>query len=233
MRRKAAAILALALWGVVPASSLSITEVNANFSLLYIATAPSPADSGGLSALAQLVGLSLPLSIAGPFSLEPTVELFGTTYQWMGTRPVPIDFEAGPAFFVLGSIVSLQSVLSLPVSSSLSVGGALGLDLVLRFPFDFRTDIPDRTAGEAPTLAYFFQDGRFFYPETRLFVRWQAGPRIGLYGNIRVLYPIFHLWDNEGLSFLDQTMASAGLGFSIRLGPTPAPAQTAAPTSVK
>ena len=119
MRMKAAATLALTLWAIAPASSLSLSELNANFSLLYIATTPSPADSGGLSALAQLVGLSLPLSIAGPFSLEPTVELFGTTYQWMGTRPVPIGFEAGPAFFVLGSIVSLQSVLSLPIYESL------------------------------------------------------------------------------------------------------------------
>ncbi len=222
---KAAAALALALWAVAPASSLPLTELNANFSLLYIATTPSPSDSGGLSALVQLIGLSLPLPIAGPFSLEPTVELFGTTYQWMGTRPVPIGEEAGPAFFVLGSLVSLQSVLRFPVSPFVSLGGALGLDLLLRFPFDLRTDNPERTAGKEPALTYFFQQGRFFYPETRLFVRWQAGPRIGLYANARVFYPIFHLWDQEGLSLLDQALASVGLGFSIRLGPTPEPAQ--------
>ena len=222
MRAKAAAVLVFAL-AAAPVFSITLTEVDANFSLLFIGSAP-PDGFGGPSPVLQSVGASLPLAIGGPFFLEPTIDFFGTYYEWTGTRAVPTSIEAGPGFFTLGALLTLQSGLSYPVSPVVTLGGSLGLDFILRFPFDFSADNADRLAGKGPALAYFFGKGRFFSPETRFFVRWQVSETTGLVFNARVVYPVHHLWDGEGLPFVDQLMVSAGLGFVIRLSRQPPPA---------
>ena len=67
-------------------------------------------------------------------------------------------------------------------------------------------------------LSYFFSMGRFFYPETRFFLRWQISDPVALTFNLRAFYPLFHLWDGLSQSFFEQFMLSGGLGFGIQLG---------------
>jgi hypothetical protein len=57
---------------------------------------------------------------------------------------------------------------------------------------------------------------RFFYPETSIFCRWMLSETFGLAFNARALHPVFHLWDGEGLSYLDQLMIVGQLGFTWR-----------------
>jgi hypothetical protein len=115
--------------------------------------------------------------------------------------------------------------LSFAVSPALALGGAIGLDFLFRFPFEFTNTDPRAVGGEAPATSYFYSMGRFFYPETRFFLRWSIIETVDLVLNVRGFYPIFHLWDGLSQSFFDQFMLSAGVGFAVHLGSAGAPAK--------
>ena len=66
-----------------------------------------------------------------------------------------------------------------------------------------------------------YGSGRFFYPETRFFLRWHVTEPVDLLVNLRAFYPVFHLWDGSGQPFWDQLMVSFGIGFGIKLGSAP------------
>ncbi len=76
-------------------------------------------------------------------------------------------------------------------------------------------------ADENSALSWFYQSGRFFYPETRFFLRWHVSEPVDLLLNLRAFYPVFHFWDGAGQPFWDQLMVSFGVGFAIRLRPAP------------
>jgi hypothetical protein len=216
MRRKVPFVLLGALALSLPGYALSISELDANAGLLRIGSVPPPA-TGGPSPIVQYIGVSIPMALPSPFFLEPNLEFFSTYYEWTGTRAVPTSYEAGPGFFTLAGILGIQGGASFPISEKISLGGSFGLDFLMRFPFDFSGDNAQRTAGMDPSLRYFFGQGRFFYPDARFFVRWQLSDWLTLLFNVRTFFPLFHLWDQESLPFIDQFMISAGLGFGIRL----------------
>jgi hypothetical protein len=114
---------------------------------------------------------------------------------------------------------------SFDVSQAIALGGAIGLDLLFRFPFEFFNSLPESVSGRAPATAYFYGMGRFFYPETRLFLRWHIIETVDLVVNVRGFYPMFHLWDGMSQSFFDQFMLSVGLGFGVKLAPAAATAK--------
>ena len=225
MKVKVACLL-LALCAAVPAvPALSLTDIDANASIMGIGTYPPSTTYGGPNpALTYLVGASLPLWLTNVFFLEPGLELFGTLYEWTydyGTA-VPTIEDAAGSFYTLGSLISSQAGVSFPVSKVVSLGGSVGLDFLLRFPLEFFNPLPQSVNGRQPALGYFFGDGRFFYPETRLFVRWALSPAMSLVVNLRAFYPLFHAWDGLGQPFLDQFMGTAGIGLAFRLGAPPA-----------
>ncbi|HEY9595525.1 MAG TPA: hypothetical protein VHE79_13690, partial [Spirochaetia bacterium] len=201
------AVIALLCLAAVPAVAVSVDELDVDFSPFHLIATADP-DATGPSAIVQLYGVSLPLRLGGPWFVEPIVELFGTYYLWTGTAAAPSSMEWGTGFFTLGTLVSLHGGVSFPVTKELELGGSLGLDFLLRFPMEFQNNVD--TSG---ALAWFFADGRFFYPETRLFLRWHIIERIDLIVNLRVFYPLFHAWDGSSFPFYDQLMATAGLGF--------------------
>jgi len=238
MRIKFAAVLLIALAFASPSFAtptvfgLALNELDVNASLMVIGSVP-PAGLGDVSPIVQLIGVSLPVRISGPYFLEPMLELFGTNYEWddkSGTA-FPTQIEAGPGFFTLGTLISMHAGASFPVSPVISLGGSIGLDFLLRFPLEFTNMSAESVSGRRPALGYFFGTGRFFYPETRLFLRWQVSDAVGLVVNLRAFYPLFHLWDGLRQPFFDQFMFSGGLGFAVRLGPAPAPAPEPSPAA--
>jgi hypothetical protein len=222
MRLKVSAILLMVLVIGAPSFALTINELDANFSLMIIGNR-TPSHYSGVSPIVQLIGASLPLRVAGPFFVEPMLELFGTYYEWTteGTS-VPTEYDTNAGFFTLGTLISLHSGLSFPVSPTVSLGGSVGLDFLLRFPIELVNESQDSIDGRDPSLGYFFGMGRFLYPETRFFMHWQISEPIGLVVNLRAFYPVFHFWDGLDQPFFDQFMFSAGLGIAIRLGAAPA-----------
>jgi hypothetical protein len=223
MRLKVAAPLVLLALAASPTFAFPIfglqaNEVDINASLMVIGSVP-PAGYGQGSTIVQLIGASLPIQLPKPFFIEPVVEFYGWPYAWTGTSAVPTSSEDGYGFFILGTIISFQGGLSYPVSPVISLGGSLGLDFVIRFPLELQNTSSKVVSDEGSAMGYMYGAGRFFYPETRFFLRWHIIDPLDLLFNLRAWYPVFHLWDGEGLPFLDQFMFSAGLGFAIRIGP--------------
>ncbi len=235
-------ILVVLLFAAAPfAFALSLTEVDVNVGLLFIGSSPPPG-YGAPSPLLQTIGVSFPMSLGGPWYMEPTIEFFGTNYEWTAaagstvSRAVPATIEAAAGFFTLGTIITCQFGGMWPVAPTVKLGGSLGLDFVLRFPLELSNNDSTSVAGRGPALSYFFGAGRFLLPETRFVVRWQVFEPVALVFTLRGMYPVFHLWDGEGLPFYDQLMTALDLGFAIKLGggkPKPAAPADAAPAASK
>jgi hypothetical protein len=218
MRLRLVALVVLACCAL-PAGALSISEIDANFSPLTVIGSAPPATYGGPSPIVQMFGASLPLQIDQTFFLEPILEFFGTYYAWTGSNgtAVPTTYEDGTGFFTVATLISLHAGASFPLSPALSLGGAIGFDFLLRFPFELQNTTSTNKDDQSRGLGYFFDKGRFFYPETRAFLRWHISDPIDLLINVRVFYPLFHAWDGLSQPFYDQLIVSGGLGFAFRL----------------
>jgi hypothetical protein len=213
--------LALAL-AAAPASSLAMSglTIHAGTLLVWSEESLAPELHGGPNpALSQLIGASLPVRF-GVFFIEPFFELYGLEYEYINAenRAIPTDDVTAAGFLVLGGIASLQAGLAFPVTGRLSLGASVGLDAVVRFPLDLGPAASSTAAARELALAFFYDRGRFLFPETRLFLGWEISEAFSLSLNVRAFYPLFHAWDEQGLGFLDQFMLSAGLGFGVRLG---------------
>ena len=227
MRLKVAVVLLVILAVATPGFAISINELDVNASLMLIGSVP-PAGHGDVSPVVQLFGVSLPLQLSGPFYIEPKLELFGLLYEWVDPDAVavPTQIETATGFWTLGTLISMHGGARFPLSSTLSLGGSIGLDFLLRFPIELQNK---DASGMGHALNYFFSKARFFYPETAFSVIWQVSEPIGLIFNLRALYPIFHLWDGMGQPFIDQFMFAAGIGIAIKLGPSRTASAPAAP----
>jgi len=209
-------VLFVVLVAAIPASALTVDELDINAGLIFIGT--TDAGATGPSPIVPIFGASLPMGITGPFFVEPMLEFFGTYYLWTGTNVAPASAEWGTGFFTIGTLLSFHAGIRYDVTPVLRLGGSLGLDFLLRFPFEFQNSTSGDVADQSSALGYFFSEGRFFYPETRFFLRWQISDPFALTVNLRAYYPLFHLWDGLSQSFLEQFMFSGELGFGVRLG---------------
>jgi hypothetical protein len=217
MRRCVLAALLLAFIAPLPAFALSPTEVDLTTTLMLIGNTDEPSSGPTPVVLVQSLGASVPLAIAGPFFMEPSLDLFGTWYEYTGTRAVPGAIESGTSFFVLGTLLGVRAGAAFPVSTRVVLGASLGLDFLLRFPIDFETGAAARKDARRASYGYFYGKGRFLYPETSLFCKWRISERFGLAFSLRALHPVFHMWDGEGLAYLDQLVLGGGLGFTYSL----------------
>jgi hypothetical protein len=212
-------LLLVAIPALAFAFKISELDINAT-PLLFIGSSPP----GAPSPLVQTLGTSLVIQSDGPFFLEPTIEFFGNYYEVIGSRTVPSPYESGTSFLTIESLITLQSGLMYTVTKDIEMGGALGVDFLIRFPIEFQNTDADTGDG----LTYFYSQGRFIYPETRFITRWHVADGVTLVFTLRAMYPLFHLWDGEGLPFYDQLMAGVDIGFVIPLGGKPAAAKPVA-----
>jgi hypothetical protein len=215
----------LALFLLLPcaaASALAVTELDANVSALFIGSNPQGGVVDPALGIAPLFGVSVPLRLSPPFFLEPGLEFLGWYYDWTGSNAQITQAENGLGFFTIGALLSMQAGISYAVSPVIALGGALGLDFLFRFPFELQNTSPNVQADQGSALGWFYGAGRFFYPETRFFIRWHISDPVDLVVNLRAFYPVFHLWDGSGQPFWDALMVSGGVGFAVRLGPSPA-----------
>ncbi len=219
MKRLALGALLLAALAPLPAFPLSPTEAVLATSLMAIGNTDELTSSGPTPiVLVQSLGASVPLAISGPFFLEPSLTLFGTWYEYTtGLRAVPGDRSSGTSFFVLGTLLGARAGAAFPVSTRVWLGASLGLDLLLRFPIDFEAGAAARKDARRASYGYFYGMGRFLYPETRVFCKWRIAQKFGLVFSLGAHHPVFHLWDGEGLAYLDQLALGATVGFTYFL----------------
>jgi hypothetical protein len=216
-KRLCASLIFAFLMLVVPAlfgSSLSLSTIDARTGLLWIGSAgngtvvaPSP--------LLNYWGASLPLNLTGSLSLVPELDLYGTQYQLLGTRAIPTEIEYKSSVFMLGAILDPEFRYTFTISKLLAWGITASPMFVFR--------IPTRSWDLGPTdiasiTKYLYAKGRFFYPGVGGFFDWQVFPNIGLEVRVRSFFPVFHLWDGEGLPFYDQLMVDGSIGLRFKIG---------------
>ena len=223
-RSTVALFVLLLLLPAAAAPALSITELDADISALFIASKPQGGVVDPPLAIAPLIGVTIPMKLSGPFFFEPGIEFLGTYYDWTGANAQLTQAENGVGFFTIGALVTVQAGVMFPVSGVISLGGTLGLDFLLRFPAELQNTSTNVKDAQSSALGWFYGAARFIYPETRLFLRWHFSERADFLVNLRAFYPVFHLWDNSGQPFWDALMVSGGVGFAVRLGPAAAPA---------
>jgi hypothetical protein len=229
-------VLLLLPVAAVSSLSLSIDELDANASLLFIGSNPPSAATDPNLGIPPLIGVSIPFRLSGPYFVEAGVEFWGWYYTWIDSSSIAVITQAenGQGFFTMGAIISLQGGMSWPISSVLSLGGAVGLDFLVRFPFELQNTSSTVKDYQNSALPWFYGSGRFFYPETRFFLRWHVSEPVDILVNLRAFYPVFHFWDGAGQPFWDQLMVSFGVGFGIKLrqsAAAPASAQASPPAS--
>ncbi len=203
--------------------SLSIDEIDANASLTFIGSNPQGGYVNPNLGVAPMIGVSVPFPISGPFFFEPDLELLAWYYEWntVSSAAEITQSENGLGFFTIGALLGIQAGVRYPVAKDLTLGGTVGVDFFIRVPAELQNTSSTVKDDESKATSWFYGSGRFLYPETRLFLRWHISDPVDLLFNLRAFYPVFHLWDQEGLSPLDQALASIGIGVSIRLGHAP------------
>jgi hypothetical protein len=91
-----------------------------------------------------------------------------------------------------------------------SLGGNLGLAVLLRAPIPLFSDVVDDWSS---ITGYFYGMARFLYPESEAHVTYTLDNEITLKFTFRAYYPLFNLWTGEQLPFGDQFMFNLLIGF--------------------
>jgi hypothetical protein len=216
-RRVVALALTMLLAGTAAElPALSFISIEAGRMLLG-----NPSDGvgeGDVSPWLVTAGASVPVVELGAFRFEIGALVWETGYEYLAAegRMVPTQLETAHQVTTLGLWVSPRAgVHVLLAGGAIELGAAAGLSLNFRFPLR-ETDLQ---AGAQPTSLVagyrYFWAGRFLFPETRLWVRWNAFDDFALSLSLAALYPLFHVWD--GGAFADQFIFAAIAGFDVRL----------------
>ncbi len=166
-------------------------------------SAPSP--------LLGVVGGGIRFSLSNSFSFQPELGFYGMEYFYRDGKAYPAEIEYKDAVGVIGILLDPLLYYRYPLK---------GEELVLNGGFGpaFSFKIPLIPHGEAPTNevgSYFLSGGRFLYLELRGTLDWTITRALGLSVRLRALFPVFHLWDGEGVPFYDQLFFGAGIGLRI------------------
>ena len=201
---------------------VALESVDIHTGLLYIGTPlyePASLDglpTGGPAPLVNAFVVSLPFELGPYFRFAFELTLFGTQYAALPgyDKVVPVEREYASAIWFLGSMIDLSLWLDIPLGNDLGLGFTIGPAFLARAPITAWGTGWDELETQAQ---YFYGDGRFFYPETGFFLTWRPSQIEGIEVAIRgrAYFPIFHLWDNEAVSFIDQFIATATIGIRI------------------
>ena len=200
---------------LVPAGALSVKSIEARAGLLWLGNSST---EGAPSPLLDTVGIALPITITPAISIAPELDFTGTQYQLQvysdPTRAVPTEIEFANSVWYLGILLDLPFRYTFPLSKQTALGFGVSPAFLLRIP-----TVSWGTGGsEAGAMsAYLFGKGRFFYPSAQVFFDWQVLSGLALEFRLRGFFPIFHIWDGEGLPFWDQMMIDGNVGFRFSL----------------
>ena len=175
------------------------------------------------SQLVQNGGISFRFPVGAVLALEPGLDLFYREYLFSEdlNRAVPTLMETGRVTGPLAGV--LGAVINLPLSVSLNLGSDRfglvlkpGISAVIRIPL---WGIDGTTREETnPILVDLNGNGRFVYPETALGFVLGMGPRTDAEFGLRVLYPLWHLWDDRNLPFWDNLIVWGSVTLRWQVG---------------
>ncbi len=206
-------IVAAAIWlfcATVPTFALTIGDIEARGGIIWIGNGytvdknGNPVQWSDVSPLVGTVGIGIGIPISQGLSARPALDLFGIQYaQTTSGKVVPTQIETANAVLMIDALLSVPLTYTWNLNSSLSISAGASPSLLFRIP-TLSYGNPDRGA----ITSYMYQSARFFYPEVQasLLYKFQKTFQFGI--ALRGLFPIFHLWDGEGMPFWDQMMIS-------------------------
>jgi hypothetical protein len=162
-------------------------------------SAPSP--------LIGTVGGAAWFSVMDWLKFAPGLSVYSNDYFFNGTRALPAEIEYKDAVTILGFMIEAPAIAEFKVAEKVSLSGGLGPLFMIRIPF-----VPHGANPTADVMKYYYGNGRFLFLENREGVDIELTDNWGIAIRVRVLLPIFHLWDGENLPFQDQMGVGAGIG---------------------
>jgi hypothetical protein len=166
--------------------------------------------------------INIPISGIDNFYWRPDANLFWNYYLWDSTlkRALPAEIEHRSAI-VVGLILDSPLSYDFPIGDKVKIEVGAGPAFVIRASFLASVsagDVSDAKPQVAPVGRYFYDKGRWFYPETSLSFLYKLSDKASFGLSARVYYPVFHLWDKMGLSFTDELMASGSIFARFMIG---------------
>lgn len=214
MHRKLSFLLSVfLLFLAVSAYTSGIDRISIDTGLIYIGnsdtdSAPSP--------ILRTLGFHIPVFRKNLFVISTGMLFWGNYYAYNGARALPQEMEAPGDLWnwTLASMIDSKFGIEYPFNDTLTAGSDLGLSFLLRFPI-----VSSKNAGadSISVLKYFFSAGRFFYPETSIYLIWKLSKGWAVSFTATSYYPVFHLWDGGNLPFYDQLLLTGLLSFIIKI----------------
>lgn len=174
---------------------------------------------GTVSPVVNTLGGSIHISFEEGFFLQvqPALDLFWTNYEWNTDQAVPTEYERGQGnnAFVLGFLLDLPLTATARFNERL--GGAFSIGPAFLFRAAFANDDTaeyedEMTANLASMIAYFWSDGRWFYPSAGLRLHVFLQENFTFAFGVRGFMPVAGLWlgaadvFNEGILQVGMSM---------------------------
>ncbi len=206
----------------------ALESVDAYSGLLWIGNptfAPASSDgapTGAPSPILNTYSIAFPFRMGRLFRFAPELGLFGTQYGLIPgfSKTVPVEREYADAIWFLGALVDLDVWLNIPLSAGVDLGFQLGATFLGRIPVVGWGDGWNRLGEMA---GYLYGQARYLYPSAGMTFDWRPEryDRLVVVLKATTYLPIFHAWDEEESTFVDQLMVSVSIGLRV-LRPPPA-----------
>lgn len=172
-------------------------------------TAPSP--------LLFTPGVTLPYVYMDIFEFQGTYRVWGTQYELTDTRIYPSELE-NRDYLVLALQADSIAGIHLPIGEKVTFYAGGGLTVLFRFPFDL---FPEEDSGGGSAFTFLYDKARFIYPVISTGIQWKYRDNMGIGFTYKLLLPLFHAWDGEGLPFSDQMIMDFDIGIRFYLEADP------------
>lgn len=203
------------------ASAVNVTDIDARLGLLLMSNGYVTDSAGNqvqfseVSPLLGAVGGDVALSINSRFSFRPALDIYGLEYaETASGKVVPTQAETKNAALVLSLLLSSPFSISWQLNPALTISAGFSPTLLIRFPV-ISYGSPDLTA----ITSYFYKDARFVYPEFDGTFDYAFRTWLHIVVNLRVLLPVFHIWDGESVPFTDQMVVAGSILLRFPLHP--------------
>ena len=172
----------------------------------FLSSAPSP--------IINMLGGGTVIPLQQKFSIAPSIDIYSAYYNWVSGRAVPAMDESRTA-------VVLGAILDVPVNYTIDFTPIHRLILSGGPAFVIRAGVLANAvpATEQPSVnsigSYFWDKGRFFYPEVGISYSYAAASWVRFGATARVMFPVFNWWSGEGLSGADNMIVGGGIWLSF------------------
>jgi len=186
--------------------------------------------ASGPSPIAVFGGAEYRLPLTGTLTFAPSLSLYSTAFLWSGERALPTELENR-------TVLVPVLLLDLPVLYLIEQGNFLyslggGLATALRWSFlepgvpsDARNPGEPLSAGDQVKAVndYLWSSGRWLYPIVQAGIRYRLQTGWGGGLTIRAAIPVFNLWSNPKVPFMDSFMIMTSLTITPPSSRKPSP----------